>query len=94
MGQITREHAVATLRRLNPKMPLDRICVYADAMLTYMEASENITRNGAITAHPRTGAPLENPYLKVRKAAGDTIAKFRMNTGDLWENHTSSEPPA
>lgn len=82
---MTTDEAIDRLAELNPKIRRDRLCIYADAMMLYREASENIARNGAITAHPRTGAPLENPYLKVRKMAADTLAKFHnINCGDLW----------
>lgn len=82
---MTREDVLVRLVELNPKVGRDRLCIYADAMVLYLEASENIARNGAITAHPRTGAPIENPYLKVRKMAADTLAKYQnIKTGDLW----------
>jgi len=57
---------------------------YADAFLLYLEAEENIRRNGAITAHPRTGAPLENPYLQVRNQASKILASIRLKTEGLW----------
>lgn len=83
---MTKNEALAQLAELNPKIKRDRLCIYVDALLLYREASENIERNGAITAHPRTGAPLENPYLKVRKMASDTIAKMHnINPGSLWD---------
>jgi hypothetical protein len=85
MGKMTREQAIETLAALNKKVTRDRIIIYVDAMLLYQEANENIARNGAITAHPRTGAPMENPYLKVRIACAAQLSKFNLNTGDLWD---------
>jgi hypothetical protein len=83
MGEVTRADAIKKLAKLNPRMSPDKIRIYVDAMLTYQEASRNIEQCGAVTAHPRTGAPLENPYLKIRAAAGKTLAAFHVQTGDL-----------
>lgn len=63
----------------------DLIEIYCDACETYNEAQDNIERNGAVSAHPRTGAPMENPYLKVRASSAVTIERIRKslnNTGD------------
>ena len=74
MGQID---LVAELAKENPKASAVDIKVYADALTTYREAADNIDRNGAIVQHPRTGAPIENPYLKIRTTAGSTLTKMR-----------------
>lgn len=44
------------------------------AYLEYQAASENIAKNGAIVAHPRTGAPLVNPYVAIRDGALKKLA--------------------
>lgn len=59
--------------------------IYAGAYVTYREAETNIAERGAINSHPRTGSPLENPYLKVRSGAAATLKKIRLKTGDLWD---------
>ena len=43
-----------------------RAALYADAYLEYKEAQTNITNNGSIVADPRTGSPIQNPYLAAR----------------------------
>jgi P27 family predicted phage terminase small subunit len=53
--------------------------IYCDACDMYNEAQENIKRNGSIVSHPRTGAPMENPYLKVRTQASMVIEKIGKN---------------
>lgn len=58
------------------KAPPDAVRIYLDALEIYSEASENIARNGAVTAHPRTGAPLVNPYLAVRDGAAKTMERY------------------
>lgn len=58
------------------------LMVYADALTVYHEASANIKRNGAVCSHPRTGSPIENPYLKVAEKQGAILAKFRSINGD------------
>jgi phage terminase small subunit len=85
MGEIKKSEVLAALRAENPGGRPDEIARYADAYLTYQEAQENIDRNGAIVAHPRTGAPIENPYLKVRKSAGDVLTQLkRIRATTLW----------
>jgi hypothetical protein len=64
------------LKDENPRATEIKIKIFAAALLTYLEASENVAKNGAICSHPRTGAPFENPYLKVRAAQGAIIAKM------------------
>jgi hypothetical protein len=41
---------------------------------------------GAIVAHPRTAAPMENPHLKVRTASLGAMQKLRRvrNTNVAW----------
>lgn len=59
----------------NPYARLVDIRVFADTLRIYHEASVNIQANGAIVMHPKTGAPIENPYLKVQKQAGDVLSR-------------------
>ena len=81
-----RETAVAVLRRDNPGVRLDDIMIYVDAYLDYMEATENINEYGVIVSHPRTGAPVENPYLRVRSTAVATMQRVRKvkRVDRLW----------
>jgi phage terminase small subunit len=60
----------------NPEVKLSIIYIYADNLKIYEEASENIRRNGAIVSHPRTGAPFENPYMKIAEKTALIIRKF------------------
>lgn len=69
---------------LNPKARKDVLQMYSNAFSMYAEASKNIKENGAIVYHPRTGAPVDNPYLRVQSAQGAILRKIRINTGDLW----------
>jgi hypothetical protein len=59
-----------TIRQLifvdNPAARVVDVEQYGHQLLCYIEASESILNLGTITAHPRTAAPMENPYLKVR----------------------------
>ena len=85
---MTREQARAFLIRslssLNPRGRPDDIAIYADAFLDYAEASDNIAKNGNVVLQPRTGTPIENPYIKVKAQAISTIRKIRLKVGDLW----------
>ena len=60
----------------NPRASSIGIQIYADALRTYHEAAQNVLKNGAICAHPRTGAPIENPYLKIRAQQAAIIGKM------------------
>jgi phage terminase small subunit len=60
----------------------DLVQIYCDACETYNEAQENIKRNGAVVSHPRTGAPLENPYLKVRYQSSVVIERIRKTLNE------------
>lgn len=59
--------------------------MYAQQFATYFEAVQNIHQNGAIVSHPRTGQPMENPYLKLRAAAETSMKNLgRVKTDALW----------
>lgn len=59
--------------------------LYADAYLEYIEASDNIAKNGSIVLHPRNGSPMENPYLKIRDRAFLRLQKMQdVEAGWLW----------
>jgi len=53
------------------------ISLFAITRFLYAEATANITTNGSIVLHPRTGAPIENPYLKIQTQQSSIIAKFK-----------------
>ena len=86
MAEVSRDEVIAVLRRENPKARSDELAMYADSYRAYHEANANIEKNGTIVAHPRTGAPIANPYLVVRQQAMAELRKFTRikNTGGLW----------
>ena len=61
----------------NPGAKINDVDTYALQFLTYLEAAENVLTNGTVCAHPRTGAPMENPYLKVRASAISALNKIK-----------------
>ena len=67
---------IEELKGLNPGLHDDEARVYIDAHKLYVEASENIDKNGAVTGHPKTGAPMVNPYLAIRESCARTILRF------------------
>jgi len=90
MGEVTDLHKIrALILDLNPCAKEQDIRIYADAFIDYVSAIENIRRNGTICAHPRTGQPMENPYLKVKAGAITTMAKAKTVTATdlLWEDY-------
>jgi len=77
MGEVDLE---LILSEDNPRTRAVDIRVFADALRTYSEAASNVLRNGAIVSHPRTGAPIENPYLKVQQSTGRTLTQLRLKS--------------
>lgn len=84
MGEMTREEVLKVLRKLNPAR-LDRCSIYADAFIEYKIAQKNIDENGAVVFHPRTNAPIDNPYIKIRNGASATLQKISLKTDGLWD---------
>jgi len=89
MGEVGRDPearaAVLTaLRLLNPKRREAEIVIYADALADYHEAQANIHLNGAIVFHPRTGAPIDNPYLRIRDRAAGVIRSLGLRADPVW----------
>ena len=69
---------VFELLKDNPETRITDVHIIADALDTYEEASDNVRRNGAIVAHPRTGAPMENPYVKIANSKAVVLLKRRQ----------------
>ena len=80
MGKII--DIIEELAKDNPKARRVTMRIYADALRQYIEASENVGRNGSICAHPRTGTPIENPYLKVQKEQGKILDRMKTLKSD------------
>jgi phage terminase small subunit len=79
----------ALLADENARAKPSDIEMYAQQFHSYLEAAENIQQNGTIVSHPRTGQPMENPYVKIRTGAELNLKKFgRLNTNKLWQKAT------
>lgn len=74
MGQVI--DIAAELAKDNKGASVIQLQMYADALRTYNEAAQNVQKNGAICSHPRTGAPIENPYLKIRAQQSAILQKM------------------
>jgi hypothetical protein len=73
----------------------DELRVYRDALALYNEASENLSKFGAVTAHPKTGQPMVNPYLEIRDRCGRTMTQFhKANPGWKEPEAAPGLPPA
>lgn len=82
---MTKDEIIESLKKTNPKAKISDIVIYADAYLEYLSAQKNISENGSIVYHPRTGSPIENPYIKVRNNASAVIRKMvKIKPIDLW----------
>ncbi len=84
MGEVkTKDEVVQTLVSRGAKR--DKAVWYADVYLEYREATCNIQEHGTIVSHPRTGNPIENPYLSIRYRALRKLMSIRgVNSDGLW----------
>lgn len=73
---MNRDEVIGILKRDNPHAGSDAVSMYADCFMDYKEAADNIAKNGNIVAHPRTGSPIENPYIKVKSSAMNQLRKI------------------
>lgn len=76
MEDLTPDEARQRLSRDNPQARQDDLVRYLEAYWEYRKAAANIAEHGPIILHPRTGAPVENPYLRIRGQATATMAKI------------------
>lgn len=80
----TREEVIAVLLK-NGCKSVDRATIYADVYLEYQTATANIAEYGLIVKHPRTGNPIENPYLSIRDGAEKKLSRMQNIKADgLW----------
>lgn len=85
MGQVDWTKDAIIEKLVEEGAPRDQATLYADAYLEYREASQNIEQFGIIVQHPRTGNPIQNPYLDVRTRAAKKLAAMRKLKADfLW----------
>ena len=91
MGEMSTEALVEEKERLsaivaaaNPRANAGQVRMYVDSFIDYRTAQENIDANGTIVFHPRTGAPIANPYLPIRAAAMAAMLKLGLRADALW----------
>jgi len=74
---MTRTDLITALADDNKKAKYSDLAIVADAVLAYAEASANIRKNGTICSHPRTGSPIENPYVKIIATITGMLIKYQ-----------------
>ena len=86
MAQMTQQRAIALIQAENRGVSLGDATIYADAFLAYQTAQANILEHGEIVAHPRTGAPIDNPYCATRARAAKAMQSCSKvkRTDMLW----------
>ena len=87
---MTAQNVVEILQQDNPRHDRGTMHLYAAAFIIYEEARANIAKNGAVVAHPRTGEPLNNPYLQIMQKQRDALIKIAntkrpLKTDRLWQ---------
>ena len=73
---------VAELVADNPGVSEVVLAVYGDCLRTYIKAAEHVRRHGAVVAHPRTGAPLQNPSLAIADLCAARLQRYRTVKAD------------
>jgi phage terminase small subunit len=72
----------------NPLAKIDDAKMYLSFYDDYISADKNITEHGTIVQHPRTGSPIENPYLKIKIASANQLKKLHRikDAACLWND--------
>lgn len=84
METLTKEGIVSILVQAGNKR--SRSILYADIFLEYTKATSNIDEYGLIVNHPRTGNPIENPYLSLRDKAFRKLCDLKdIKAEELWK---------
>ena len=83
---MTTDEAIAALKKDNPGTPIGDLHMYAEAFAIHRSASANVRDNGPLCAHPRTGAPMENPYLAIAASQMKVMQSLKRvrKTDRLW----------
>ncbi len=86
METMTRDGAVAAVIAVNPRAKRATVEMYVDAWIEYRGAMTNIREHGSVVFHPRTGSPIDNPYLRVRDSAAKSLERLgaKLKTDELW----------
>ncbi len=80
--------AIVVKQLIDSGVRIDLANQYSDAFMEYMNATRNIDEFGVIVKHPRTGNPIENPYLAIRDRALKKLQAMEMVRADfLWEQY-------
>jgi len=79
MGEI---NIIDELTKDNPRASAIDVRIYAQALKIWNTASENVKEHGAICLHPRTGAPIANPYNDVMTRQGALMQKMKFIKSD------------
>ena len=88
---MTRQQAVQTL--LAGGTRIDIACMYAEAYMEYHEAAANIRQHGVLVQHPKSGAPIQNPYLGIRDRASAKMRSLKVeHVVDLWPTVAEPDP--
>lgn len=86
MGDLVKADVVQIL--VDDGVRIDVANQYADAFVEYMNCTKNIDEFGVIVKHPRTGNPIENPYLVIRDRALKKLqAMDNVQCDQLWSKY-------
>ena len=76
----------AILKDANQRAPETVLRLFASEFVLFAKSAANIKKFGAIVQHPKTGAPMDNPYLAVRDKSQARLAKMAgLESAKVWE---------
>lgn len=67
--------------RLLSKLDLDALRVYCEAFAQWTDAVDSIQKTGWVVKAPKSGHPMLNPYMSVKKDAEKKMADFHADFG-------------
>lgn len=82
--------ALATFRRVAANMSAmgtlgaenrEAVAIYATNWSRMVEAEKHIAEHGPIVSAPRTGVPMQNPFLSVANRAASMVARLAAELG-------------
>lgn len=76
------ERLIQSLREHNEQAREADLLIYADALLGYCRARREVERQGAVVLHPKTGAPIDNPHLRIMQQCSAIMGRYKRIQSD------------
>lgn len=67
--------------RVMSEADVDMLTTYCESWLQWQEAAERVRDLGMVVKHPKTGAPMRNPYWSCMKESGERCHRIMIEFG-------------